>query len=85
MALLSGSLWPLLLMGGVFLAESLSVILQVGVFKATKGPDGQGRRLFRMAPLHHHFELGGHPEQSVVLGLWGVSLILVLVGLVLLP
>ncbi len=84
-ALLSDSLWPLLLMGGVFLAESLSVILQVGVFKATKGADGQGRRLFRMAPLHHHFELGGLPEQSVVLGLWGVSLILVLVGLVLLP
>jgi phospho-N-acetylmuramoyl-pentapeptide-transferase len=84
-ALLSDSLWPLLLMGGVFLAESLSVILQVAVFKATKGPDGQGRRLFRMAPLHHHFELGGLPEQRVVLGLWGVSLILVLVGLVLLP
>ena len=84
-ALLSDSLWPLLLMGGVFLAESLSVILQVGVFKATKGPDGQGRRLFRMAPLHHHFELGGLPEQRVVLRLWGVSLILVLVGLVLLP
>ncbi|MCP9836359.1 phospho-N-acetylmuramoyl-pentapeptide-transferase [Cyanobium sp. N.Huapi 1H5] len=84
-ALLTDSLWPLLLMGGVFLAESLSVILQVGVFKATKGPDGQGRRLFRMAPLHHHFELGGLPEQSVVLALWGASLILVLVGLVLLP
>ncbi len=84
-ALLTDSLWPLLLMGGVFLAESLSVILQVGVFKATKGADGQGRRLFRMAPLHHHFELGGMPEQQVVLGLWGASLILVLVGLVLLP
>ncbi|MCP9797121.1 phospho-N-acetylmuramoyl-pentapeptide-transferase [Cyanobium sp. Lug-B] len=84
-ALLTDSLWPLLLMGGVFLAESLSVILQVGVFKATKGPDGQGRRLFRMAPLHHHFELGGMAEQQVVLGLWGASLILVLVGLVLLP
>ena len=59
--------------------------MQVGVFKATKGPDGQGRRLFRMAPLHHHFELGGLPEQRVVLGLWGASLILVVVGLVLLP
>ncbi|MDM7951621.1 MAG: phospho-N-acetylmuramoyl-pentapeptide-transferase [Cyanobium sp. CZS 25K] len=84
-ALLSDSLWPLLLMGGVFLAESLSVILQVAVFKATKGADGQGRRLFRMAPLHHHFELGGLPEQRVVVSLWGFSLILVLVGLVLLP
>ena len=84
-ALLSNSLWPLLLMGGVFLAESLSVILQVWVFKATKGADGQGRRLFRMAPLHHHFELGGMPEQRVVLAFWGVSLGLVLLGLVLLP
>jgi phospho-N-acetylmuramoyl-pentapeptide-transferase len=84
-ALLSNSLWPLLLMGGVFLAESVSVILQVWVFKATKGADGQGRRLFRMAPLHHHFELGGIPEQTVVLGFWGASVVLVLIGLVLLP
>jgi phospho-N-acetylmuramoyl-pentapeptide-transferase len=85
-ALLSNSLWPLLLMGGVFLAESLSVILQVWVFKATKNPTtGQGRRLFRMAPLHHHFELGGLPEQQVVLRFWAVSLALVLLGLVLLP
>jgi phospho-N-acetylmuramoyl-pentapeptide-transferase len=85
-ALLSNSLWPLLLMGGVFLAESLSVILQVWVFKATKNPaTGQGRRLFRMAPLHHHFELGGLPEQQVVLRFWAVSLALVLLGLLLLP
>lgn len=84
-ALLSNSLWPLLLMGGVFLAESLSVILQVWVFKATKGPDGQGRRLFRMAPLHHHFELSGLSEQQVVLSFWGVSLILVVLGLLLRP
>ena len=84
-ALLSNSLWPLLLMGGVFLAESISVILQVWVFKATKGPDGQGRRLFRMAPLHHHFELGGLSEQGVVLSFWGVSLILVVLGLILRP
>jgi phospho-N-acetylmuramoyl-pentapeptide-transferase len=84
-ALLSDSLWPLLLMGGVFLAESVSVILQVWVFKATKGPDGQGRRLFRMAPLHHHFELGGISEQGVVLGLWGTSVALVLLGLLLRP
>ncbi len=85
-ALLSNSLWPLLLMGGVFLAESVSVILQVWVFKATKNPaTGQGRRLFRMAPLHHHIELGGLPEQQVVLRFWSVSLGLVLLGLVLLP
>jgi phospho-N-acetylmuramoyl-pentapeptide-transferase len=84
-ALLSNSLWPLLLMGGVFLAESISVILQVWVFKATKGPDGQGKRLFRMAPLHHHFELGGLGEQGVVLRFWAACLVLVLFGLLLLP
>lgn len=84
-ALLSDSLWPLLLMGGVFLAESLSVILQVWVFKATKGPDGQGKRILRMAPLHHHFELGGLKEQGVVIRFWGACVLLVLLGLALLP
>ena len=84
-ALLSNSLWPLLVMGGVFLAESLSVIVQVWVFKATKGPDGVGKRVFRMAPLHHHFELGGMAEQQVVTNFWTASLILVGVGLLLLP
>jgi len=84
--ILANSLWPLLLMGGVFLAESISVILQVWVFKATKNPaTGQGRRLFRMAPLHHHFELGGLDEVTVVNRFWLVSLVLVLLGLVLLP
>jgi phospho-N-acetylmuramoyl-pentapeptide-transferase len=85
-ALLSNSLWPLLVMGGVFLAESLSVIAQVWVFKATKDPaTGQGKRVLRMAPLHHHFELGGASEQQVVVGFWLISLIVVIVGLVLLP
>jgi phospho-N-acetylmuramoyl-pentapeptide-transferase len=84
-ALLSNSLWPLLVMGGVFVAESLSVIIQVWVFKATKGPDGQGRRMFRMAPLHHHFELGGTNERSVVPAFWLVTAGLVLLGLVLRP
>ena len=85
LALLSNSLWPLLLMGGLLLAESLSVILQVWVFKATKGPDGQGKRLLRMAPLHHHFELGGWSERRVVVSFWGISLLLVALGLVLVP
>jgi phospho-N-acetylmuramoyl-pentapeptide-transferase len=69
-ALLSNSLWPLLVMGGVFLAESLSVIVQVSVFKATKGPDGVGRRVLRMAPLHHHFEMLGWPEIQIVVRFW---------------
>ena len=84
-ALLSNSLWPLLVMGGIFVAESLSVIIQVWVFKATKGPDGQGRRVFRMAPLHHHFELGGTNERSVVPAFWLATAGLVLLGLVLRP
>ena len=84
-SLLSDSLWPLLVMGGVFLAESLSVIVQVWVFKATKGADGQGRRIFRMAPLHHHFELGGTPEQVVVPLFWLVTAGLVMLGLGLHP
>ena len=84
-ALLSNSLWPLLVMGGVFVAESLSVIIQVWVFKATKGPDGVGRRVFRMAPLHHHFELGGAAEQQVVRAFWLVTLVLVIGGIVLRP
>ena len=84
-ALLSDSLWPLLVMGGVFLAESLSVIIQVWVFKATKGTDGQGRRVFRMAPLHHHFELGGTSEKTVVPCFWLASAALVGLGLLLRP
>jgi phospho-N-acetylmuramoyl-pentapeptide-transferase len=59
--------------------------VQVWVFKATKGPDGVGKRVFRMAPLHHHFELGGMAEQQVVINFWIASLLLVGVGLLLLP
>ncbi|KZR90263.1 phospho-N-acetylmuramoyl-pentapeptide-transferase [Synechococcus sp. MIT S9508] len=84
-ALLTNSLWPLLVMGGVFLAESLSVIIQVWVFKATKGPDGVGRRVLRMAPLHHHFELGGTSEQVVVPMFWLATAGLIMLGIVLRP
>lgn len=64
--ILSGNLWGLLLISGLFLAESLSVIAQVSYYKATKGPDGQGKRLLKMAPLHHHFELSGWSETQIV-------------------
>ncbi|BEV35375.1 phospho-N-acetylmuramoyl-pentapeptide-transferase [Synechococcus sp. M16CYN] len=84
-ALLSDSLWPLLVMGGVFLAESLSVIIQVSVFKATKEANGQGQRLFRMAPLHHHFELGGMNERVVVPCFWLATVVFVVLGLLLRP
>ncbi len=65
----------LFVMGGVFVVETLSVMLQVASFKLT------GRRIFRMAPLHHHFELKGWPEPRVIVRFWIVTVILVLIGL----
>jgi phospho-N-acetylmuramoyl-pentapeptide-transferase len=65
----------LLIMGGVFVMETLSVIMQVASFKLT------GKRIFRMAPLHHHFELKGWPEPRVIVRFWIITVILVLVGL----
>lgn len=65
----------LIIMGGVFVIETVSVILQVASYKLI------GRRIFRMAPLHHHFELKGWPEPRVIVRFWIISLILVLVGL----
>lgn len=64
--ILSGNLFALMVLTLLFFAETLSVILQVSYFKATKGPDGVGKRLFKMAPLHHHFELSGWSETQVV-------------------
>ncbi len=71
----------LFIMGGVFVAETLSVMLQVAYFKYTKKRYGQGRRILRMAPLHHHFEVGGWKETQVVVRFWIISMMLVLVGL----
>ncbi len=65
----------LIIMGGVFVMETVSVILQVLSFKLT------GRRIFRMAPLHHHFELKGWPEPRVIVRFWVITVILVLIGL----
>jgi phospho-N-acetylmuramoyl-pentapeptide-transferase len=65
----------LFIMGGVFVVETVSVMLQVASFKLT------GRRIFRMAPLHHHFELKGWPEPRVIVRFWIITVILVLVGL----
>jgi phospho-N-acetylmuramoyl-pentapeptide-transferase len=64
--ILSGNLWALFILSGIFFVESLSVISQVGYYKATKGPDGKGKRLFKMAPFHHHLELSGWAETQVV-------------------
>ena len=74
--ILSQHLWELFVLSGIFFAESLSVIAQVGYFKATKGPDGVGKRLLRMAPLHHHFELGGWTETQVVGAFYAIAVLL---------
>jgi phospho-N-acetylmuramoyl-pentapeptide-transferase len=65
----------LFIMGGVFVLETVSVMLQVASFKLT------GRRIFRMAPIHHHFELKGWAEPKVIVRFWIISFVLVLVGL----
>ncbi len=65
----------LFIMGGVFVIETVSVILQVTSYKLT------GQRIFRMAPLHHHYELKGWPEPRVIVRFWIITFILVLIGL----
>jgi phospho-N-acetylmuramoyl-pentapeptide-transferase len=65
----------LFIMGGVFVMETVSVILQVGSFKL------RGKRIFRMAPIHHHFELKGWAEPKVIVRFWIITVVLVLVGL----
>ena len=71
----------LFIMGGVFVAETLSVIIQVAWFKYTKKRYGTGRRVFLMAPLHHHFEQKGWKETKVVVRFWIITMVLVLIGL----
>ena len=69
------------IMGGVFVAEALSVMAQVGWFKYTKRKYGEGRRILKMAPLHHHFEKSGWTETQVVIRFWIITMLLCLVGL----
>ena len=71
----------LFIMGGVFVVETLSVMLQVSWFKYTKKRYGQGQRILRMAPLHHHFEQTGWKETQVVVRFWIITIMLVLFGL----
>ena len=71
----------LVIVGGVFVMEALSVIIQVGCFKVTKRRTGVGRRVFLMAPIHHHFQKQGWPETKVVLRFWILSLGFALAGL----
>ena len=64
-----------MILGGIFVIETMSVIIQVAVFKISK------KRVFKMAPLHHHFELKGIPESKIIIRFWIIALILTLIGL----
>jgi phospho-N-acetylmuramoyl-pentapeptide-transferase len=67
---------------GIFLVESLSVMLQVGWFKRTKRKYGEGRRIFLMAPLHHHYQKKGYPEPKIVTRFWIIAIILAVISVV---
>lgn len=71
----------LVIVGGVFVLEAVSVIIQVGFFKYSRRRYGEGRRVFLMAPIHHHFQKRGWPETKVVLRFWIISLMCALIGL----
>jgi phospho-N-acetylmuramoyl-pentapeptide-transferase len=75
--ILTENLWVLFVISGIFAIESLSVVLQVGYYKATKDADGKGKRLFKMAPIHHHLELSGWTETQVVGMFYAIEVLLV--------
>tara|TARA_Y100001968_G_scaffold253935_1_gene239695 strand:+ start:682 stop:1788 length:1107 start_codon:yes stop_codon:yes gene_type:complete len=81
-ALISNNLWSLLIMGGILATESISVIIQVSVFKISKRIKGKGHKLFLMTPLHHHFELKGNNEILIVGSFWIATLMLVITNLI---
>ncbi|KAM7530561.1 hypothetical protein LguiB_033971 [Lonicera macranthoides] len=80
MAACTGMFFPLFISSGIFVLEALSVIMQVSFFRTTKYLGGRGRRLFRMAPIHHHLELCGVKEPIIVAGAYIISSILILCG-----
>jgi len=82
-ALLTNSVFTLSIFSGIFIIESLSVIVQVGFFKITKKLFHKGKRIFLMAPLHHHFELKGVEEQKIVENFWKINILLIILGIVL--
>jgi phospho-N-acetylmuramoyl-pentapeptide-transferase len=67
---------------GTFLVESLSVVLQVGYFKYTRNKTGTGKRIFKMAPLHHHYQMQGYPEAKIVTRFWIVAILLAVISIV---
>jgi phospho-N-acetylmuramoyl-pentapeptide-transferase len=82
-ALLTNSVFTLSIFSGIFIVESLSVMIQVGFFKITKKLFRNGKRVFLMAPLHHHFELKGVEEEKIVENFWKINTLLVILGIVL--
>src|SRR5207253_1983130 len=85
LAVLTKNELVLLIAGGLFVAEAMSVIIQTGVYKLTKrpGPDGKmvGKRVFAMAPIHHHYEKKGWDEPKIIVRFWLVSALLALLAL----
>jgi phospho-N-acetylmuramoyl-pentapeptide-transferase len=80
MAILLKSEFLLVIVGGVFVMEAVSVMLQVGVYKFTARRSGEGRRVFLMAPIHHHFEKLGWPESKVVIRFWILGILCAMVA-----
>ena len=71
----------MLIVGGVFVIETLSVIIQVLFFRYTKNKYGTGKKFFLMAPIHHHFELKGWAEPKIIVRFWIITLVLILIAL----
>ena len=82
-ALLTDSIFTLSIFSGIFIMESLSVMIQVSFFKITKKIFHKGKRIFLMSPLHHHFELKGVKEEKIVENFWKINVLLVILGIVL--
>ncbi len=82
-SILTNSLFTLFIISGIFIIEALSVIIQVSFFKITKKVFKNGKRVFLMTPIHHHFELKGVKEEKIVENFWKVNILLVVLGIVL--
>ena len=74
--------WLIPVLCGIFLAENLSVVMQVSWFKYTKKKYGEGRRIFKMSPLHHHFQKSGYHESKIVTRFWIIGILLAIVSIV---
>ena len=82
-SILTNSFFTLFIISGIFIIEALSVIIQVSFFKITKKLFRNGKRIFLMTPIHHHFELKGIREEKIVENFWKVNTIFVILGIVL--